>query len=140
MITNSDEAIEFAKNLMGASAVKLTEDGWAEVTKQAENELKWSYPISDQNKCYWMVERVRRHALYLLMVEAAHKFQYKQIHIEHRFKHYIQLIEKCDKDFLEAADMFPELFDMGTYSDFAFYLNPGFVYDKLGRDLTYIEE
>lgn len=139
MITDRDELIEFAKNLMGGSSTKLTDDGWEEAAKQTEKELKWAYPVTDDTKSYWMVERIRRHSLYILMVEAAHKFQYKQIHIEHRFKHYIQLIEKCDQDFLAAADMFPELFEMGTWDDFAYYLSPGFVYNKLGQDLTYIE-
>lgn len=140
MITDREELVLFSQNLMGGSSTKVSDDGFEEAAKQTEKELRFAYPVTDSTKSFWMVERMRRHLLYILMVESAHKFQYKQIHIEHRFKHYIQLIEKCDRDFLKAADDFPELFETGTWDDFAYYLGPGFVYDSLGRDITYTEE
>ena len=139
MITNREELISFTKNLMGGSSTKVSETGYIQAAQQTETELKWIYPISDDTKSYWMVERMRRHALYILMVESAHKFQYKQIHIEHRFKHYIQLLEKCDQDFLKAVEEFSDLFDQGTWDNFAYYLAPGFIYDSLGRDVTYLD-
>lgn len=139
MITSREELISFVKNLMGGSSTKVSDNGYDQAADQTENELKWTYPISDQVKSFWMVERMRRHSLYILMVESAHKFQYKQIHIEHRFKHYIQLIEKCDQDFLKAVEEYSDLFDQGTWDNFAYYLSPGFVYDSLGRDITYTE-
>jgi hypothetical protein len=137
MITDQDELIDFSKNLLGASFDKVSDTGYIQAATQTEMELRFGYPVTDNTKSYWMVERMRRHILYILMVESAHKFQYKQIHLEHRFKNYIQLIEKSDSDFLKAADDFPELFETGTWDDFAYYLDPGFVYDSLGRDITY---
>lgn len=139
MITDRDELISFTTNLLGGSSTKVSEDGLTQAASQTELELKFTYPVSDDTESYWMVERMRRHLLYILMVESAHKFQYKQIHLEHRFRNYIQLIEKADADFLKAAEDFPDLFDLGTYENFAYYLSPGFVYDELGRDLTYME-
>lgn len=78
------------------------------------------------------------------MVESAHKFQYKQIHLEHRFKHYIQLIENLDMLFAKAIEEFPELFEelldaqsLGA-GVLGIYMGPGYIYDQLGRDLTYL--
>ena len=139
MITNRTELISFTTNLLGASSDKVSTAGFTQAASQTELELKFTYPVTDERKSYWMVERMRRHLLYILMVESAHKFQYKQIHLEHRFKNYILLIEKADADWLAAADNFPDLFDTGTYDNFAYYLEPGFVYTHLGRDITYEE-
>jgi len=125
--------IDLTKNLMGGSFDKVSDNGFDQAADQAEKELSAIYPITDNIKSYWIVERVRRHAIYILMVEAAHKFQYKQIHIEHRFKHYIQLIEKMDREWLEVMeDEFGPVYD-----EFCYYLETGFVYDALGRDITY---
>jgi len=138
---DQDELIISVQTLMGGSSSKLSGDGFISAAGQAEAELGWSYPLSDARKCYWLVERARRHGIYVLMVESAHKFQFKQIHLEHRFKHYIQLVENLDIAFVKALEDFPELFDMidGGYDDFATMINPGFVYDSLGRDITYVE-
>jgi len=137
-LLDQDELLEAVKNLMGGSLDRVSDIGFIQSAGQAEAELGWGYPLTDDRKCYWLVERTRRHVIYVLMVESAHKFQYKQIHLEHRFKHYIQMIEQMDISFLKAIDDFPELFvDIGVYDDFAYYLDPGFVYDSLGRDITY---
>lgn len=139
-IADQDELIEFTQNLMGDSSDKVSTAGFEQAAIQAEAELGWSFPLDDARKCYWLVERNRRHVIYVLMVESAHKFQYKQIHLEHRFKHYIQLVEKMDASFVQALEDNPELFDMieGGYENFADYIRPGFVYDSLGQDLTYL--
>lgn len=139
-IADQEELIEFTKNLMGDSFDKVSDSGFEQAATQTEAELGWTYVLVDARKCYWLVERMRRHVMYILMVESAHKFQYKQIHLEHRYKHYIQLIENMDGAFLQALEDFPELFDgiEGGYENFADYLTPGFVYDSLGRDWTYV--
>jgi len=136
-ILTQDDLIDLTQQLMGGSSDKVSIEGYETAAGQAEKELTITYPITDDVVSYWAVERVRRHATYILMVEAANKFQYKQIHLEHRFKHYIQLIEKMDQEWLEAMVDNPDLFG-STYSDFSFYLETGFVYDALGRDVTYL--
>ena len=140
-ITDLDELVETVQTLMGTSFEKVTEPGYETAASQAQSELGWTVPLEDTQKCYWLIERARRHTIYILMVESAYKFQYKQIHLEHRFKHYIQLIQQLDTAFYKAMELFPELFDgmEGTFSDFAFFIDPGFVYDTLGRDITYTE-
>ncbi len=136
-ILTQDDLIDLSKELMGGSMDRVSMEGFETAASQVEKELTISYPITDDMVSYWAVERMRRHATYILMVEAAHKFQYKHIHLEHRFKHYIQLIEKMDQEWLEAMEDNPDLFG-STYSDFSFYLATGFVYDSLGRDITYL--
>lgn len=145
-LLDQDELIDSVKNLMGSSFDKVSDIGFEQACSQAEDELGWSYPLTDARKCYWLVERSRRHVMYVLMVESAAKFQYKQIHLEHRFKHYIQLMEKMDADFAKAVDDFPELFEelLDAQSIGAgvlgIYMNSGYIYDALGRDLTYLEK
>jgi hypothetical protein len=138
-IADQDELIETVQVLLGDSYDKISGDGYEKACVQAETELGWTFPLADARKCYWLVERARRHTIYVLMVESAHKFQYKQIHLEHRFNHYIKLVERMDAEFVKALEDFPELFDGidGGYDDFAYYINPGFVYNSLGRDITY---
>ena len=135
-IDSQSSLIIMTKNLMGASSDKVSDEGFIQAATQTEKELSvTTYPVTDDIICYWMVERLRRHTTYVLMIEAAHKFQYKQIHLEHRFKHYIQLIEQMDKDWLQAMEENGELFG-SVYEEFCHYLSPGFVYDSLGRDIT----
>jgi len=136
-ILTQDDLIDLTKELMGGSSDKVSIEGYETAAGQVEKELTITYPITDDMISYWAVERMRRHSTYILMVESAHKFQYKQIHLEHRFKHYIQLIEKMDQEWLGAMEDNPDLFG-STYSDFSFYLETGFVYDALGRDVTYL--
>lgn len=137
-IDTRETLIATTKSLMGGSFDKVSDSGYEQSAIQSEIELSATYPITDSILSYWAVERTRRHVIYVLMVESAHKFQYKQIHLEHRFKHYIQLIEKMDHEWLEAMEDNPDLFG-SSYSDFSYYLQTGFVYDALGRDITYIE-
>ena len=135
-IDTRETLVQNTKDIMGGSFDKVSDAGYTQASFQTELELSLTYPVTDTIMSYWAVERLRRHVIYVLMVEAAHKFQYKQIHLEHRYKHYIQLIEKMDREWLEAMDDNPDLFG-SVYSDFSFYLSPGFVYSKLGEDITY---
>lgn len=136
-ISSQTDLVDMTRNLMGGSVERVSDEGYDEATAQVEREIGiTSYPVTDDTLCYWAVERLRRHVTYILMVESAHKFQYKQIHIEHRFKHYIQLIDKMDKEWENAMDDNPHLFG-STFTTFCSLLDPGFVYDSLGRDITY---
>lgn len=134
-IDTQEALISTTKDVMGGSFDKVSDAGYVQATTQAELELSITYPITSTLISYWAVERVRRHVIYVLMVEAAHKFQYKQIHLENRFKHYIQLIEKMDSDWLIAMEDSEEF--GSVYSEFCHYLSTGFIYDALGRDITY---
>jgi|LGVF01.1.fsa_nt_gb hypothetical protein len=138
-IADQAALIVATKNLMGDSFDKVTDPGFVGAASQTELELPWPYPITVATKEFWMVERCRRHTIYVLMVESAHKFQYRLIHLEHRFKNYIQLIKNMDETFYKAMEDDPNgvFDDIGAaFSDFAYLITSGFIYDSLGRDAS----
>lgn len=124
-------------NLLGTAWTGLATETQAETINQALDELGFSIPLTESKKCYWLVERVKRHALYATVVIQAERFQYKQIRLQHKFEHYFKLIEKADEKFATALDEDPALFTGSNIADAFFYNPAGFVYDAIGRDLTY---
>ena len=142
-IADQAALITETKLLTGGSFDKISDPGWVRVATQTELELGWPYAVTDSNKEYWMVERCRRHSMYLLMVEAANKFQYKKIFLQHKFHNYIQLIKQMDEDFYKAVEDDPHnIFeDIGaSFSDFASYIGNGYITDNLGRDCSYLND
>jgi len=131
--------VSFVKDIMGASYAKVSNDGFKRAVTQAKSELHWDFPITDNFKEFWMVERTKRFVTYILLFESAHKFQYKKISLQHRFAHYMQLLVMMDKQFKEALEDNPDTFDTGTWSNLTFYLTNGFQYDTDGEDLTYFD-
>lgn len=136
-VTNSDHAIEQVEYLMATSASLVSDDGKDQSVVQSMMELGWSFPITNDFKSYWVVERTKRHFLFILMLEQAHKFRYKQIHLQQRFDHYAKMIEKIDADFQMAIDDNPQMFPASTVGWAGTFLPAGFVYDQIGRDVTY---
>ncbi len=80
--------------------------------------------------------------MYVLLLEQAHKFRFKQIHLQQRFEHYIKLIDQMDIAFADFKAENPSLFPLSSVSAGALgvFIGAGFVYDQLGRDLTYVTE
>lgn len=142
MIEDTDDLLEQVHRAMGVAYDLLTTDGANQAAETMLNELRWTLPQSDQTQCYWMIERTRRHALYTIVIEQAHKFHYKQINLQQRFDHYFKLIESADKSFNTFIDANPSLFPNSGDNSMAggFYIPAGFVYDQLGRDLTYEQD
>jgi hypothetical protein len=132
--------------LMGSAwSTTLSTDAQDGVIAQAFEELGWSYPITVSRKAYWLIERCKRHALYVTLITQAERFQYKQIKLQHKFDNYFKLISAADALFATAMEEEAALMDVDGMSEemaelFAkgFFLNPaGFVYNQIGRDLTY---
>jgi len=129
--------VEFLDIELSALSLKIGDEQKDQATDKAMMELRWVYPITDQFKVYWAIERGKRHALYVLLLESAHKFKYKQIHLNHRFDHYYKLLEIMDKEFQAAIDSYPTMFpgvDVGT--GFTDYIPSGFDYDFTGKDIS----
>ena len=137
MISNIDELVSIIQKLMGASYNTVSDEGFEQACRQALAELEWSLPCTDSKKGYWITERARRHVIYVLLVESAHKFRFKEIHLHNRFKHYHALIQMMDDQIANAIEDNPELFDIGTYSDIFFYITNGFEYDYNRNSLEY---
>lgn len=144
-IPDRAELIVETKKLVGLSFDKISDIGWDRVAVQTELELGFAYPISDSGKEFWQVERCKRHFINVLLIESAHKFQYKKYYLQHRFKHYIQLIKQMDDDFYKAVEdntsgIFDDIVSVYPANGFLDYMNAGFIYDNLGRDSTYLND
>lgn len=141
-IASIDELVEVVDTLVGASYDKVSDEGKEHACNQALQELRWSLPNTNDFQCHWIIERARRHFCFVLLVESAHKFRFKQIHLQNRFAQYHQLIKMMDAQFAEALENNMDEFDFGTYSnaeDLFIYLTPGFQYDYSGVDISYLK-
>ena len=136
-LVDEQELVAFVKDMMGASYEKVSDDGFKRAVTQAQSELNWSLPLSDSFKEYWMVERTKRYVTHILLFESAHKFQYKKISLQHRFKHYKELLELMDEDFKAAIESNPEKFDTSTGTMLCSYLTNGFQYNMDGSEPSY---
>lgn len=136
-ISSLDDLIIKTTDLMSGTADSLDPTALESAASQALSEVGWSFPINDTVKQHWAIERCRRHILYVLMNVAALKFQYKQIHLEHRFKHLSAMIEQADSKFQAFVEDNPSLFVDSVLSDmdregFMTYITNGFAYDPTG--------
>ena len=136
-IENKKELIDTVQKLMGASYSKVSDDGFLHAVNQAIMELHWDLPETDSIKCYWLIERARRHVISVLVVESANKFRYKDIHLHNRFNQYFKLITFMDDEFKNAIEEYPLLFDIGIHTNLFDYITTGFQYDFNGNDVTY---
>lgn len=136
-LTSKDDIYDVVKTLLGASSDKVTDPGFENAVIQALNELHWGVPIDDAQKEFWIIERSKRYVLAVLLVESAHKFQYKKIYLQHRFAQYFKLIEFMDAEFAKAMENDPTLFDVDTWGNLGDYITNGFNYSEFGVDHTY---
>ena len=136
-ISDIDNLIETLDLLVGSVSETVNEDQKIAAIQQALSELHWSVPNINEDQCYWIIERSRRHVLYLVAIVHAQKFQYKQIRLNQRFNHYFKLIEKMDEDYSSAIENNPGLFPGNSGAWLTTYLPCDFVYVQAGKDLTY---
>lgn len=142
-ITDSEDLVTQTFELLAGVADSLSEAARTRCATQAMTELGWSFSLSNPLKEFWAIERCRRHIIYVLMTIAATKFQYKHIHLEHKYKHLSDMIKEMDESFLEAIENYPDLFsellDLMVGDDSASglisYITTGFVYDTTGVEL-----
>lgn len=129
------------REIKGLSS-EFDSDDYADAVDNAENETGWTLPITDTTKIFWICSRVKRHLYATLRDSSAHKFQYKQIHLEHRFKNWHNLLKQLDDDFEKAKEENPELFaGVDAHHLLGSKIEPGFVYEpQSGRDVTYYDD
>ncbi len=104
----------------------------------AEADTGWTMPVSGAFCEHWIKERAKRWLIFFLWTEHALKFKVKQLSLDQKFKHLGQLIEKMDKGFASAIEENPDKFgSIDAYKMFGDIVAPGFIYDEVGKDLTY---
>lgn len=135
-ITNLEEFTDKVSVELGSLASKVADDAFESASDKVINEVQWSYPVTDPFKSFWFMERGKRHLIQIFLIESAHKFKYKQIHLNQRFDHYLLLLKKMDEDFLRATEENPEAFPASAGGvPFTLYIANTFTYDFLGRSL-----
>lgn len=146
-LANADAVIERVDYLLSEAWGALASDDREAIIAQALDELGMSLPESSPQRCYWIIERTKRHAIYRFVVTEAVRFRYKQIYLQQKFDNYFRLIQQADERFAEAmandmAGTFPDdIIDGENFAKYGFMYNPaGFVYDQIGRDLTYVTD
>ncbi len=116
-ISSVDDFIEGIKLRMGGNASNVSDEGLAVAAETALNELGWSIPVDHPLKIFWTYQRGVRHSVYILMIESAHKFRYKEIFLQNRFAHYKAMVDDMDRIFEKAKEENPELFPGTIYMD-----------------------
>lgn len=134
-IADLDEFTDRVTTELGSLATSVGPDAFESASNKVIEEVQWAYPVTDPFKSYWFIERGKRHLIQIFMIESAHKFKYKQIHLNQRFDHYFMLLKKMDEDFLRATEENPEAFPTPSGGgSFPFYIANTFTYDFLGKD------
>lgn len=137
-LISSDDLTDIIKIQLSSLNTLITDDGYELVCNQVEQELGWSYPVTDPTKVLWMTKRGTRHALNLLLIASAYKFKYKTVSLNQRYEHFKDLIESMDKEFETAMAADIALFaGLDSYKMFGTQVNAGFSYDPVGEDTTY---
>jgi len=138
MFTTIDDVVEVLTISLSTAASLLSEEGLEAAVNDALTELGWSLPITEPKQIMWVSRRALRHACYILWVASAQKFKYKQVNLQQRFEHYEKLIKHMDAEFAAAlSDDMSTFITVDVYRLFGTAVGPGFVYDTIGRDLTY---
>ena len=139
-ISSFDDFVEGIGLRMGGNSVNLSSDGFEVAANTALNELGWSIPVDHPLKVFWAFQRGVRHSVFILMVESAHKFRYKEIFLQNRFSHYKAMIEDMDNAFEKAKEDNPELFVDSLYLDdetiassLSYYIPNAGDFDFIGR-------
>ena len=141
-LSSEIELISRVRDLIGGTC-NCSPDTYEAAARQAYAEIGAKPPVSDECQCYWLVERTRRHVLYVQMIEYGRQFKCRAAFLQQRFDHFCKIIECDDKkfaDFLNSPAC-PLPVPQAAIDKFvagAFFVNPaGFVYDQMGNDLTY---
>lgn len=137
MLETIDAVVAAVQIEIGKTASAITIDGYQSAVTSALRELGWTVPLTIEFREYWTVKRAKRHALFILLTESAHKFKYKQINLQNRFDNYVKLVNLLDEEFSRAIEADPAAFTNAVNTDaFGLSIKAGFIYDGLGNDIT----
>ena len=146
MINDLYELMEQIYKRLGESATLLAgdiddEDGdYGTAANIALSELGLRLPLSNQKMEHWLLLRGKRHALDIARTSSARKFKYKQINLDQRFHHFNTMIREMDEAYAYALETDVDLMGLSGINahKYIMYIRPGFVYSKVGKDLTYV--
>jgi len=138
VLNNINDLIEHLEFTLGASSTFITLDGYEAAIEEALLELDTSFPVTDNFLSNWIIKRAKRHILFILYIESANRFQYKQLRLNHRFDHYQKIIEGMDAEFeKEKEEDWTRFINVSPDKMFGTQIRAGFQYNKFGTDKTY---
>jgi len=117
----------------------LETDDYGNAIDSAERDTGWSLPQTAAFKIQWLLDRSKRHLFFFLMTEAASKFRFKNIYLNHRFEHYIKVIGMMDENFAKAQEEYAyEFAGVSAYELAGTKIDAGFASNhQTGEDMTY---
>jgi hypothetical protein len=142
MLASIGNIVDALKPKFGVTADSLTDEAYEDAANSALRELGWAIPVAHSLKEYWVLERAVRHSIFILMIEAARKFRYKQIHLQNRFEHYNKILILMDEKFEAAKAGDPDLFisaipvDPDTLCRWITYIPNAREYNMIGQYAT----
>ena len=131
-----DELIGIVSGEIKGLSEHLVSIDYTNAANDAERETGFSFPVTVADHIFWLKRRTKRHLFFMLASEAAYKFKFEQINLQHRFQHLFKLVEKEDEAF-EAEELV--LLDSATQI-FGHKIDAGFSQDQYGRDTTYDDD
>ena len=135
----SDELTTLLQQELKGLTSSLEDDDFTNAIAQAQRDCGWTLPQTTDFKITWLKQRSKRHLFFYLQSEAAAKFRFKNIYLNHRFEHYTKLLEAMDKEFeLAMEDNAYEFAGVSAFQAVATRIDAGFRNEpQTGRDLTY---
>lgn len=133
----------FLESQLRSLITKFDDDQLNSAISLAQMELGWSLPISDSDKerCYWFVQRCKRHLFESLRSESSFKFDYKSAKLSNRFDQLSRLVNELDAEFAKVLESEPALFStFSPLAQFGTYLSSGFATNEIGEDITHSPE
>ena len=136
-MTQTELISRLQEEVKGLTSYLDTAD-YQNATDDAINEFGTSFPISGQETEYWVKKRAKRHLMFYLLTESAHKFKFEKINLQNRFTHYERLVKYEDEKFEQFVKDNPALFaGVDTFKMFGTKVDAGFSYSTTGNDKTY---
>ena len=117
----------------------LSSPDFSNACDDASRETGFTFALSTDFQIQWVKDRAKRHLFFYLLTEAAHKFKYEQINLQHRFEHYRRLVRDMDWRYAKALEEnYLEFSGASEVNIFGTKIDAGFQYDPItGRDTTY---
>lgn len=118
----------------------LTPDDITNAITMAMHELRWSLPIPDTDnyRCLWVFNRVKRWCLDFILTEAAFSFDVKQLKLSNKFAQLYMYVGKMDDLFVKEIENNPVVFlNLNAYEMFGTYADAGFTSTPYGEDASY---
>lgn len=137
-----NELISVAQREIKGLSTNFDVADYQKAVDSAERDTGFSLPATDPFRIKWLLERTKRHLLFMLLLENTESFKFKQINLQQVFTNMLALIKEMDLAFAAAMLENPaEFAGVESFEMFGHKIDAGFAYEEeTGRDLTYLRD